>query len=130
MKRAFLTFIMAVMLTASLTACTASPSGSGNGTGTGGSGGTTTQDSGANSRARSGGSGSTNGSGSTGSGSGAGATQGASGSNGSTMHWAGRYYADENGDVFGGNDGIGNDIRRATDDMMDNMGNAVNDMTH
>ena len=46
------------------------------------------------------------------------------------MNNAGRYHADDNGEVYGDNDGIGKDMRRAADDMMRGMDNAVNDMTH
>lgn len=52
------------------------------------------------------------------------------GTGGNTMNRAGRYYADDRGEVYGDNDGIGNDIRRATDDMINGMDNAINDMTH
>lgn len=104
MKKTFLTFALAVMLTASLTACTTRPADTNNATGNGN--GSVTEDSTANSRARTG----TN--------------------NGSTMRRDGQYYADDKGDVSGSNDGIGNDIRRAADDVMDGVGNAVNDMTH
>lgn len=47
---------------------------------------------------------------------------------GDTMRRDGQYYADDKGDVSK-RDSIGDDIRRATDDMMDGMENAVNDMT-
>lgn len=125
MKRAFLTFVVAVMLTASLTACTASPSG--NGSGTGGNGSGTTQDGGTNSRARGG---SSNGGSTSSSGTRGGSAQGGSGNSGGTMLQNGRYYADDDGEVYGHNDGIGSDIRRAAGDVMDGVGNAVNDMTH
>ena len=49
---------------------------------------------------------------------------------GDTMNRAGRYYADDKGEVYGDNDGIGNDIGNAAGDMMNGVGNAVNDMTH
>ena len=104
MKRAFLTFLMAVMLTASLAACTDTSTGT-NGNGNGGT-----------AQGRSYG--------------GSGMTGRSSGSGRSTMGNQGRYYADDNGDVFGGNDGIGSDIGRAAGDMMDGMGDAVHDMTH
>ena len=90
MKRVFLTFVMAVMLTASLTACgstPADPNGTDNNTARNRMGGNAAMDNG------------------------------------------GRYYADDNGDVFGGNDGIGDDIGRAAGDMMDGMDNAIQDMT-
>lgn len=102
MKRAFLTFAMAMMLTASLVACTSTPAG----TNQGGSGNGTTAGSGA---------------------AGARARGGNTGDN--TMGNHGRYYADDNGDVFGDNDGIGGKIGRAADDMMDGVGNAMRDMT-
>ena len=57
-----------------------------------------------------------------------GRTRNATGNN--SMNRAGRYYADDKGKVYGDNDGIGNDVRRATDDMMNGVGNAVNDMMH
>ena len=110
MKRAFLTFVMAVMLTASLTACTSTPADTNHATGNGNSGaGGHSASSGARS--------------------GMGASGRSSGSGGSTMSNSGRYYADDNGDVFGGNDGIGSDIGRAAGDVMNGMGNAVQDMT-
>ena len=89
MKRAILTFLMAVMLTASLTACgsnTANTNGTDNNTARNRMGGNTATDN------------------------------------------RGRYYANDNGDVFGGNDGIGNDIGRAAGDVMDGVGNAMRDM--
>ena len=92
MKRAFLTFVMAVMLTASLAACGNTPAGT-NGSGTD----TNTA------RNRMGGS--------------------------TAMDNRGRYYADDNGDVYGGNDGIGNDIGRAAGDVMNGMDDAIQDMT-
>ena len=92
MKRAFLTFVMAVMLTASLTACGSTPAGT-NGNGTDNN----------TARNRMGGN--------------------------TTMDNRGRYYADNNGDVFGNNDGIGGNIGRAAGDIMNGMGNAVQDMT-
>lgn len=93
MKRAFLTFVIAVMLTASLTACggTSADNNGGNGTDSD------------TARNRMGGN--------------------------AAMDDRGRYYADGNGDVFGGNDGIGGDIGRAAGDVMDGVGNAVQDMT-
>ena len=100
MKRAFLTFALALMLTVSLAACTTTPSDTGNATGNG-NGSVTQDDTANNGRAR--------------------------GSD--VMRRNGQYYADDNGNVYGG-DGTGSDIRRATDDMMGGMGNAVNDMTH
>ena len=87
MKRVFLTFVMAVMLTASLAAC----------------GSTDTNDTNTTARNRMGGN--------------------------TAMDNGGRYYASEDGDVFGGNDGIGKDIGRAAGDMMDGMDNAMRDMT-
>ena len=122
MKRAFLTFVMAVMLTASLAACTDASTGTKNATGNGN--GSATNGNTAQGRSYGGGSGSS-GSGSNGSG----MTGRSSGTGGSTMSNRGRYYADDDGDVFGGNDGIGSDIRDAADDMMNGMGNAVRDMT-
>jgi len=104
MKRVFLTFALTLMLTASLAACTTTPADTNTATGNGN--GSVMEDNTANSRARSG----TN--------------------NGSSMRRDGQYYADDKGDVSGNNDGIGNDIRRAADDVMDGVGNAVNDMTH
>ena len=92
MKRAFLTFAMAVVLTASLAACTSTPADT-NGGGTDNN----------TARNRMGGN--------------------------AAMDNRGRYYADDNGDVFGNNDGIGGDIGRAADDVMDGVGNAMRDMT-
>ena len=100
MKRAFLTFVMAVMLTASLAACTSTPTDTNRATGNGN--GSVMDGRSAGNSARNG---------------------------GSTTNRHGRYYADDNGDVFGGNDGIGNDIGRAAGDVMNGMGNAVQDMT-
>lgn len=118
MKRAFLTFVVAVMLTASLAACTSTPTDTNRATGNGN--GSVMGGNSAGSGARSGGSNT---------GSGMGASGRSSGSGGSTMSNSGRYYADDNGDVFGGNDGIGNDIGHAAGDVMNGMGNAVQDMT-
>lgn len=129
MKRAFLTFIMAVMLTASLAACTATPTDTNHATGNGNGGVTDNA-----ARNRSGGG--NTGSGNTGSGNnsggntgGAGGSARGSGTGGSTMSNRGRYYANDDGDVFGGNDGIGSDIGRAAGDMMNGMGNAAQGTT-
>lgn len=111
MKRVFLTFVMAAMLTASLAACTTTPSDTNHATGNGN--GSVMEGGSANSRARGG----------------MGGATGSSGTGGSTMRNNGRYYADDNGDVSGRDDSLGNDIRRATDDMMNGVGNAVDDMT-
>ena len=92
MKKTFLTFVLALMLTASLTACTTTDTRMATGR---------NNDTVMDGRSR----------------------------NGSTNR-AGRYYADDRGMVYGNNDGIGNDMRRATDDMMNGMDNAINDMTH
>ena len=106
MKKFFLTFVLTLMLTASMTACTARPSGTG--TATGNDNGSVTENNAANSRAR----GWTDDTG--------------------TMRRNGRYYANDNGKVAGTDTGsdMGSDSRRATDDMMNGVGNAVNDMTH
>lgn len=112
MKRAFLTFMMAVMLTASLTACTRTPTDTNHATGNGN--GSAMDGNSAGSGTRSGG---------------MGASGRSSGTGGSTMSNSGRYYADDNGDVFGGNDGIGEDIGRAAGDVMDGVDNAITDMT-
>ena len=115
MKRVFLTFVMAAMLTASLAACTTTPSDTNHATGNGN--GSVMEGGSANSRARGG------------MGGDMGGATGSSGTGGSTMRNNGRYYADDNGDVSGRDDSLGNDIRRATDDMMNGVGNAVDDMT-
>ena len=97
MKKPFLTFVLTLMLTASLAACTAAPGDTG--TAAGRNSGTMMDG-----RARTG--------------------------SDNTMNNAGRYSANDKGEVYGNNDGIGKDMRRAADDMMRGMYNAVNDMTH
>ena len=106
MKKFFLTFVLTLALTASMTACTARPSDTGTATGNGN--GSVMQDNSVNSRAR------------------------GWNNDAGTMRRNGRYYANDNGKVAGTDTGsdMGSDIRRATDDMMNGVGNAVNDMTH
>jgi len=106
MKKFFLTFVLTLMLTLCVTACTARPSDTGTATGNGN--GTAMQDNAANSRARGG------------------------SNDAGTMRRNGRYYANDNGKVAGTDTGrdMGSDIRRAADDVMDGVDNAVNDMTH
>jgi len=106
MKKFFLTFVLTLLLTASITACTSRPSDTGSATGSGN--GSVTENSAANSRAR----GWTDDTG--------------------VMRRNGRYYAGDSGKVYdsGPADDIGGDVRRAADDMMNGMSNAVNDMTH
>lgn len=102
MKRVFLTFVMAALLTASLTACTTRPADTNSATGKSG----TTHDATARSRARTG------------------------GSNGDATARNGDYYANDKGNVYDRGRSIGNDMRRAADDVMDGVDNAIRDMTH
>ena len=94
MKRVFLTFVMAVLLATSLTACTTRPTN-----------GDTTGDAAARNRTRS----------------------------GSVMDNDGHYYANDRGRVYDNgthnSNSMGDDVRRAADDVMDGMGDAVRDMT-